>query len=321
MIEKEFLLPDVSDVDALAIATRYLDDPKRPSSSQDERARKVVIQTATILATISRFVSAKSRLHADAEFDFRFDPAIIPTGPAGMARANGRRLYGVRFSLAFIEKLFDRIAVLKEVPSRNYDPAAFVIISSVTALAHEYAHGLYGHKEGVQTDISRSLYLEELDADRRAGAGTLALFSDWNLRKTMDSYVRLRDPIDFLEAALVGHSLLAWTIQSSDSDLYAGPGMRAYLYFDGFRSAVLQTGFADFSQINTFARTNADRVAQKVADLWPDGQELLAIRAEHDISERLMDEFLRERIYARTDETVIASPFWKPFFKKDASER
>lgn len=294
--------------EAETLVARYWDN--RPARGEENgRARRTLTQTALILATISRFVATKARQESIAEFQFALDPRHNAKTPAGMARKPGEPVYGARISLAFIERLHDRVATVKALRSRSFDPAAFATIAAVAAIGHEFAHGLYGHAEDAETTIPRSRYLEELDADRRGGAGSLSLYIDRDLRQIMQDRFQIGGSIDFMEAAFLGHSLLAWTLEGGDADLYAPPGLRSFLYFDGLRSVALQTGFADESQI-TFARNNADRIAREIAPQLDNGDRLLEIRDDHASSEMLMSGSLRLDLYRRADETVVVSPFW-----------
>ncbi|MBX5049841.1 hypothetical protein [Rhizobium lentis] len=305
-------MPQLTDDAAAALAEAYLSDPQRHTSQDVVRADRLVRQTATILATISRYVSTSSQEEAKAEFPFVLDPSGEPNGPAGMNKKDGELFYYARIALASVERLFDLIVSVHEVPARNYDPMAFVVAAVVTALAHEYSHGLYGHKEKVETNISGSRFLEELDADRRGGVGSLCLFVDRELRRMMGDFFNLKDPMDFLEAAMVGHSLLAFWLAGGREDLYAGPTMRCFMYYDGLRSIALRERFADLSQIN-LARTNADRIVVKIAKFVEGGDRLIKIREDHLAAETEYKKTFKKNLYKRTDETVAASPFWIAF--------
>ncbi len=189
----------------------------------------------------------------------------------------------------------------------------------MTVLAHELSHALHGHKEDVDTNISRPRFLEELEADRRAGEGSVCLLVDLDLQNYITGWTGLKSQEDFMEAAMIGHSLLAWWLPEGEPCDYAKPAMRSFAFFDGFSSAMIKNRLADSDLIER-VRERADRTVKKVAGDIERGDELINIRDAHHDSKTLFERELRSDLSLRGKETLAASPFWKAAVRRRASQ-
>lgn len=292
---------------AINLATEYLDQPNRYRSEHDGAARVVVKKTTAMLAKIAHSVSTNSERNAGAEFTLRFDTDPKTRKPARAAKKSGEPVYGAGISLAFVESLFNRVAPMADMPSRKFDPGAFVAFASVTAMAHEFSHGIYGHFE-LDTDDERELYFQELEADRRGGCGSLVIANDADVFQMMHDFFGISNIDSLLEVGFFAQSLLACALSGSSEAIYADSGLRNFLYFDGLRSVVFQKGYADFLQLEV-ARKNADRLAFSVVGLIADGKDIVELRSQHLDYERLWRTSLKEEVSDFSDRMIARSRF------------
>lgn len=303
----EKTLPGHSRSVAHEVAQRYLDDPNRYPSEHDEDVRRVVTATTIILSEIADSVSQNSKANAQAEFILHFDCNPKTNRPATMAKKRGEPFYGAIVSLAFIESLYDRVAGMVHIPDFQLDPGAFVAFASVTAIAHEFSHGIYGHSE-VDTEDDNELYWQELDADRRSGCGSVVVAVDTKVFEMMEEFFGLRDRIGFLEVATFAQSLLAMALSGSASARYADSALRSFLYFEGFRSVVFAKWIANPLEVEG-ARIRSNGLARKAVDVIPGGQEIVKIRSKHEECEERWQKGLKEKLFAYSDRMIARSPF------------
>lgn len=300
-------MPDFDEMAAINLAEGYLNRADRYRSEHDELAREVVTKTTVMLAKIAHSVSTNSRERAEAEFNLWIDTDPKTRKPATAAKKPDEAVYGARVSLAFVESLLNRVAPMAGVCPRRFDPGAFVAFASVTAIAHEFSHGIYGHCE-INSDDERELYLQELDADRRGGCGSLVVANDTDIFEMMGDFFGIWEFDALLEIGFFAQSLLACTLSGSADAIYADSGLRNFLYFDGLRSVVFQMGYANFLELEV-ARKNADRLAHSVIGLIPDGKEIVELRSKHLDYETLWRTSLRQELSNFADRMKARSRF------------
>lgn len=141
---------------AINIASEYLNHPKRYRSDHDLEARDVVTKTTMLLAKIAHSLSANA-LKKDADFFLKIVTDPEATKPAFIKKKTDDPVYGAVIALSFIEGLFNRVVGMKSLDSHDFDIGAFVALAGVTAIGHEFSHGLYGHSE-IDTTDKKELY-------------------------------------------------------------------------------------------------------------------------------------------------------------------
>ncbi|ARO32303.1 hypothetical protein NXC14_PA00004 (plasmid) [Rhizobium sp. NXC14] len=262
------------------------------------------MKTAVLLAKIAHSLSANA-LKKDADFFLKIVTDPNTTKPAFIKKKKNEPVYGAVIALAFIESLFNRVVGMKNLDCLDFDIGAFVALAGVTAIGHEFSHVLYGHSE-IDTDDETELYLQELDADRRSGCGSHVIRYDSDLVTMMNDLFGISKRIEILKATIFSHSVLALALSGSTSEVYADYRLRCFLHFDGYRSVALDTGFANFLEIE-FAKMEAVRLARSVEKLVPMGKELASIRDGHGDLETLWRNSLREQLFEfadRIDEAI-----------------
>lgn len=240
-------MPAFDEQATINIANEYLNHPSRYPSDHDLEARDVVTKTTILLAKIAHSLSANA-LRREAHFFLRLVTDPNTTKPAFIKKKSNEPTYGAVISLAFIESLFNRVVGMRDLASLDFDISVFVALAGVTAIGHEFSHGLYGHCE-IDTDDERELYLQELDADRRSGCGSFVVRYDSDLVTMMENVFGISEKVELLKATMFSHSVLALALSGSSSAVYADYRLRCFLYFEGYRSIVLDTEFANFLEI------------------------------------------------------------------------
>lgn len=107
---------------------------------------------------------------------------------------------------------------------------------------------------------------------------------------------------------MFSHSVLALAVSGATSEVYADYRLRCFLYFDGYRSVALDTGFANFLEIE-FAKMEAVRLARSVKQLVPMGEELATIRDGHSDLENHWRDSLRTELSDFADRMMERSRF------------
>ncbi|NRP90471.1 hypothetical protein GFPCMMHI_06398 [Ensifer adhaerens] len=280
------------------------------SVSKDEGKAKIAIrQTLTILVNTANNVIRMARDNDGIEIKFIIDTAGEPLKPATSHKTTWG--YDAGIEIGFIHLLYNKVEHVAKEHGRAYDPVAFVIMACLTAIGHEFAHSLKGHFARAATALGeRVAPLEENEADRRGGEGSLAGLLNRKNCELLAQYTRVSQPNDIVEAAFVGHWLLAATIADYERDekLYAPAEQRAAMFNIGFIKASLSV--KHLKPHDTFLSfLEAREIARKISkELFGSSVERGGLPGLEDAIKGFAPDII-ERIQARSVETYAASPF------------
>lgn len=281
----------------------------RPISKDEQKAEIAIRQTLTILSNTANNVIEYAKAKDKIDIKFIIGTAGEPGKPATSHKNTWG--YDVGIEIGFIHLLYNKLQDVAKVPGKAYDPIAFVIMACITAIGHEVAHVLKGHFARVATTLKeKAAPLEENEADRRGGEGSLAALTDGTNRKLLAEYAGVHQPNEFIEAAFVGHWLLAAAIGDFERDekLYAPAEQRAAMFNIGFIYASLRV--EHFKPHHTFSSfLEAREIARRISsELFGSSVEKGGLPGLEDAIEAFAPDII-ERIQVRSVETYAASPF------------
>ena len=289
--------------------SEYFSRPYRLSSRDEQLAKTCIHQTLEILLNTAENV--KSMAMAKHEFDFKFNIGTLgEPGKPATAHKN-KSGYDAGIEIAFIHMMFNKVQHITVVPERSYTSTALVVLASLTALGHEFAHAIEGHFAQAATVIVGKVDpLEELEADRRGGEGSLAALLNKKNRELLFEYAGVESYRDIIEAAFVGHWLLASTLSEYDRDSlrYAPAHQRAAMFNIGLVNAATVINAFDplsLSEIFEESRRIASIISSELfgSSLQEDGVQGLEDGVDAFDSDTV------QKIILRSAETSAASPF------------
>ncbi|NNH84466.1 hypothetical protein HLH89_26025 [Rhizobium laguerreae] len=287
----------------------YVGRSTRLKSQDDTRLRTVIFLTGTILAHFAKNFKNMAKATKDVTVVFAFSSAAESNKPA-TADLVGQE-YRVKIELSFIHLIFREVEELKEIPSRDYDPSALAILASISAMAHEFTHAIFGHFEKQPTVLLNGVvYEEEFEADRGGGIGIVSVLADPFASKLLEDYVKLKNPSDVLEVGFLSHWLLVTVVSLFPKPIlnYPDSSTRALAYNMGLISTTALAEVATSGDI-MLSFVYACHLGRKIGiDLLSADRFLEIIlgveAAQKDLNAKVIDD-----IVTRRAETMVATKF------------